>query len=492
MQRLIGIETEYGLLVEGRGAEDQVAEAMEVVRAFPRPCSTGWEYRFESPRADARGFTAASLQFDPIDAEFDKKHPLDMSANEIRSDRVLTNGARFYNDHGHPEYATPECHSLLDLVAHDCAGERLALEAARCYESHTGRPTRVYKNNTDHQGASYGTHENYLARRSTAFADFADVLPHFLASRIVFAGAGKVGANGGEPAFQLSQRAHVFAQAIGIDTLYRRPLMNTRDEPHADPSRWRRIHVIAGDANRMQFATALKMGTTLLALDLIEDGWSPPVKYRDPVRAIAEISSDDTYRWQAAADGGAIGALDMQRQFLGEAARRYQGRGPQTDWVLGEWAETLDGLERDPMELADRLDWPAKLQVLRLYMDAEGMDWFSDGVVSVDLEYHNVDPEEGLFGALAQRELVPDERIKAATSVPPSDTRAAIRGLAVERLGDALESASWSSLSIRTEAGLAHVDLRSLMGEAVRELTELLHAAAGPEEFATILQRGVK
>jgi proteasome accessory factor A len=490
VRRLLGIETEYGLHVEGRGAADQVAESAEVVKSLPGPCVAGWDYRFENPRRDARGFTAEHLRYDPVDAQYDAVRP---AGDAESADRVLANGARLYNDHGHPEYSTPECLSLMDLVAHDKAGERVVQACAEAYAQRTGRAAKLYKNNTDFQGASYGTHENYLALRSVPFEAYAEALAPFLATRIIFAGAGKVGARQGEPVYQLAQRADVFAELVGIDTLYRRPLINTRDEPHADPAKWRRIHVIAGDANMHQYATALKVGTTSLVLDLVESGWSPVIRLKDPVRAIAAISADDTYRWLAERDaGGTIGAIEVQRQFLSEAGTRFKGRDAQTDWVLAEWAATLYGLETDPMTLADRLDWPAKLQVLRLFMDAEGIEWGSDRLVSADLEYHNVCPEEGLFGALEAHELVSEERIAEAVAKPPHDTRAAIRGLIVARCAADVESISWASAVLRSEKGPTAVDLREYIGEPLDELLGELAAARSVVELVRALDRGPK
>lgn len=489
MKRLIGIETEYGLHVDGHGPGDQVRDAMAFIRSYPGIACTKWDYRFESPRADARGFVAGALQFDPIDAQFDHGQPVDLPADEVRSDHILTNGARLYNDHGHPEYATPECYSLMDLIAHDMAGERIMLSCAKAYPE----AVSVYKNNTDYQGASYGTHENYLGRRAVPFAQYAEGLLPFLATRIIYSGAGKVGTGRGETPFQISQRADVFVTSLGVDTLYRRPLMNTRDEPHADHDKWRRIHVIASDANMMSYATALKTGTMLLALDLIEDDWQPTQIPTDPVQAMQQISKDDSYRWlYSRRGGGTVGAVDTQREFLAEANKRYATRGPQTDWILAEWERTLDSLEQDPLRLADRLDWPAKLGVLRLYMDSEGLEWGTPGVVSVDLEYHNIDPESGLFAALPSRELVSEERVRRAMTDPPRDTRAAIRGLAVSKLGVALEYASWSSLGIRGDGELINAELRGYVGEPLEEMSEDLGAAATTDGFLAVLQRGLK
>ena len=207
----------------------------------------------------------------------------------MRSDRVLINGARLYNDHGHPEYATPECLSLRELVAHERAGERIVLECARAHAERLGVPVRIYKNNTDFHGMSYGSHESYLFAREVPFERLQTGLIPFLVTRQIYAGAGKVGIEPPETGgalFQLSQRADFCAEEASVDTLYRRPILNTRDEPHADPRRHRRLHIICGDANLSPFALWLKVGATALVLSLLEKGWQPPFALRKPVDAI--------------------------------------------------------------------------------------------------------------------------------------------------------------------------------------------------------------
>src|SRR5688500_3465652 len=245
MHWLFGIETEYGIAVEGKGANDLMRESMELVRAYSGPHVTGWNYRGENPRQDLRGFVADHLATNPDDAQFDEPGRGRMSMAEERSDRILGNGARLYNDHGHPEYSTPECARLLDLVAHDRAGERIVWECAQRRSQECGRGIRLYKNNTDYHGASYGTHECYLMRRDVPPEPLINGLIPFLVTRQIFTGAGKVGIDGkNEPIFQLSQRADFFAVEASVDTLHNRPLVNTRDEPHATPPQYRRLHVI--------------------------------------------------------------------------------------------------------------------------------------------------------------------------------------------------------------------------------------------------------
>src|ERR1700737_3890694 len=299
MKRVVGLETEYGITVNGAENVDVVAESIELVRRYTEHGALmKWDYELEDPHLDARGFRAKTLRQDTDESayyEIDKNRPL--SFEEIKSDLVLSNGARFYNDHAHPEYSTPECTTLHQVVAQDKAGERILAECARRRNQklENGQEVRLYKNNTDFVGHSYGCHDNYLMRRDIPWDRIvAGILP-FLITRQIFAGAGKIGIEAesaaGQPGvFQISQRADFFSVLVSIDTMNRRPVVNTRDEPHADPSRYRRSHVILGDANMSEFATAMKIGTTALVLELIECGEAPQLEIAQPVDANKSIS----------------------------------------------------------------------------------------------------------------------------------------------------------------------------------------------------------
>lgn len=454
---LFGIETEYGIAVEGAGAQDLVAASREVVVSYVGRAARGWNYRAEDPRNDQRGFHVDRLSQDPTDAQFDKPTSRPMTPAEERADRVLQNGARLYNDHGHPEYATPECADLRSLVAHDKAGERIVLECARAYETRTGRATDIIKNNTDFHGASYGTHESYLLRREVPWERAVETLAPFLATRILFAGAGKSGIEergGTQPGYQISQRADFFSVLQSVDTLHNRPLVNTRDEAHGDARRFRRLHVIAGDANMSEYATALRVGTLNLVVALMERDWVCPVRLRDPVRAIKQISRDTTMRWHVEDEKGIISSVDVQRAYL-RAAQELQLPG--SAWVLGEWEDVLDALERDPMSLSDRVDWVAKKLLLDEFAEAENLDPVEDlaTLQSLDLAYHNVNPEVGLYYGLvetgAMATLVSDEEIEAARCNAPTNTRAALRGLLVRRFGEQARATSWGAMQFGSE-----------------------------------------
>jgi Pup amidohydrolase len=496
MNRLCGIETEYGISVEGKGASDLIQESIALVRSYAGDHVTGWNYRGEDPRRDLRGFTVDRLSTNPDDAQFDAPGQPPMSMAEERSDRILANGARLYNDHGHPEYATPECASLQDLVAHDRAGERIVWECAQRRMDAIRFPVSLYKNNTDFHGASYGTHEAYLMRREVPPDTLIRALIPFFLTRQIFAGAGKVGveADRAQAIFQLSQRADFFNTEASVDTLHNRPIVNTRDEPHASPTKYRRLHVIVGDANMSEWATAMKVGTTALVLSLLEQGWTPGIEVRNPVSTIKQLSRDQDLRWRVTlTDGRTISAIDLQRLYLAEAKCRLVGLSEDTDWTLAEWQGILDTLERNVTRAADRVDWVAKRTLLEQFMEQEGIGWEDPTMQSLDLAYHDVDPEVGLYHGLEQagavRRLVTDARIDAAMSCPPPDTRAFIRGMFVKRFGKSVRSIGWNGVAFQHEGEDLLFDMNPLVEQNVRVLNEELSSASSLAEVVALIQK---
>jgi len=483
MNSLFGIETEYGISVEGADATALVSESREVVKCYAGRFAAPWNPRAEDPRSDARGFHVDKLSQDPTDAQFDTPASAAHSPSEDRCDRVLINGARLYNDHGHPEYATPECADLRSLVAHDKAGERIVLECAKRRAENLGKSIEIFKNNTDFHGASYGTHESYLMQRGVAWEKVVHSVAPFLATRIIYAGAGKVGCEerGCNASYQLSQRADFFSVLQSVDTLHNRPLINTRDEAHGDARRFRRLHVIACDANMSEYATALRVGAMNLVVALIESGWATPVVLRDAVRAVKQVSRDASYKWLVETDGGELSAIDVQRAYL-RAARELELPG--SEWVLDEWHDVLNALESDPMSLADRLDWVAKKSLLDQFCQSENLDWTRDSetLQSLDLAYHNVDADAGLYYGLveagAMQTLVSDDEIEAARCEPPLHTRASLRGLLVRRFADKIKLASWGGFvaeengkSVSLKLPEAAADYRAICAELERAQT---------------------
>ncbi|HEX8312534.1 MAG TPA: proteasome accessory factor PafA2 family protein [Chthoniobacteraceae bacterium] len=505
MKRVFGIETEYGITVDGIESLDVVRESIEIVRSYTEQgASMKWDYGLEDPHQDARGFRAAELLQDTDEAayfELDRNRPL--SFEEIKSDLVLSNGARFYNDHAHPEYCTPECSTLQEMVAHDQAGERILAECARRRNLHLpeGCSARLYKNNTDFVGHSYGCHDNYLMSRAVAWDRLVrDVLP-FLVTRQIFAGAGKLGIEGEDAAgqqgiYQISQRSDFFSVLCSIDTMNRRPLVNTRDEPHADASKYRRFHVIIGDANMSQFATALKIGTTALVLDLIEQGKAPQLELASPIEATKAISRDQEFRWLVQLrDGRTISAVDIQRLYLAAAREHGDSSDADTTWLLQEWEKVLDDLERDVTLCQDRVDWVAKRFLLTTFRESEGLEWSDPWLQSIDLEYHNVSLEDGLFYELERsgqmRRLVSEEEVRHAIFHPPETTRAFFRGRAVARFIREISSMQWDEISFRDGAGTRTVSLPEPAHSAELErLNELIRSAPTFAEFIERLRAG--
>ncbi|HRF58757.1 MAG TPA: proteasome accessory factor PafA2 family protein [Fimbriimonadaceae bacterium] len=459
---LVGIETEYGLAVEGRGAADQIDDAMSLVRGSPDGAFLGWDYRWESPRADLRGFRLDRLAIDPEDARFDqgRSHGSD---REVRSDRVLANGARFYNDHGHPEYATPECWTARELVFHDLAGEAVVLRAARELAEVAGRAVRVYKNNTDFHGAGYGTHESYLTPRRLGHEGLYRAVTPILVARQIVCGAGKVGSeHGARCDFQLSQRADFFVEPANAETLYRRPVFNTRDEPHGDPREWIRLHVIAGDANRIPTSTRLKVELVRLAVRLAAESEVPAWALRDPVRAFQSVSRDVGGDFRIELDRGSwTTAYDVIESYLAAAEATLELSADECASVAFV-RDLLASLRGDRDLAARHVDWVAKHRMLESYRDSEGSNWDDPMLQSLDLEYSNVDPGESLFAALVDMGEIemPDALAVGGRETGVfEDTRARARALAVTRYGPWLQGASWGVLTFELEGRTEEIHL---------------------------------
>ena len=480
--RVFGLETEYGIQVDEVDHFDVVDESMELIRCFLQSDFVArWDYRRENARRDMRGFEVDELLNDTDETvHLQKDRARKIPLSELKSDLIIANGARLYNDHTHPEYSTPECLSLLDLVTYDRAGERILLHCARQRTQKRGEgKVRLYKNNTDFDGHSYGCHENYLLPRQIPFDDVIQALLPFLVTRQIFAGAGKVGVEADRRAnqgvYQLSQRSDFFEVIASVNTMTRRPLVNTRDEPHADPALFRRLHIIIGDANMCEWATALKVGSMRLVLEMLEAGQLPTVALADPIQAVKSISRDPSRQWALElADKTPSTGLEVQRRYLERAQALFARRDTESDWILQQWDEALQALAGAPNQLPEELvgkcDWITKKWLLDAFAAAEGLDWENPEdrgwLQSQDLEYHNIDPEEGLFllveasGDRVER-LTEDAHIERSMIQPPSDTRAWFRGGALSRFGDQVRSLNWDSIEFETGNGqVAVIDLK--------------------------------
>ena len=446
--KVMGTEIEYGITIQNDRDFDPISSCVLLVNAY-REDHTGsilWDYDQENPLADARGFQVDGEKYTPNQQE------------NIARNKTLVNGARYYVDHAHPEYSCPEVTNPRELVIHERAGERIVELSRREANAllPAGTQMLIYKNNSDRKGNSYGCHENYLMDRRTSFKQIVEHLMPFFVTRQVYAGAGKVGTeNRAHPCdYQLSQRADFFETEVALDTMVKRPIINTRDEPHADREKYRRLHVIVGDSNMAEPTIYLRNGATAVVLAMIEDGAiDKEFALRDPVRAIKEVSHDPTCRQVVElASGRRMTAVQMQREYL-ELARRYDASalGPWVPDVLARWGAVLDALEREPRDLADSIDWVAKLVMIENFMDRKGVDWRSPQVQMLDLQYHDIRPEKGLYYLLERQgkmeRLASDEEIKDAISHPPEDTRAYFRGRCLRKYGDQVFGVNWDSIS---------------------------------------------
>ena len=387
-----------------------------------------------------------------------------------RSSNVfLQNGARLYLDVGsHPEYATPECDSLYDLVVHDKAGERILeglVESAeqRLHEEGIRGTIYLFKNNTDSAGNSYGCHENYLTRRSDDLAHYAEILIPFLVSRQIYTGAGKVLQTARGPLYSIAQRAEHIWEGVSSATTRSRPIINTRDEPHADAERYRRLHVIVGDSNMSEYTTFLKVGATACLLRMLED---PQVVLRDltlenPIRAIREISHDMTCRRTVKlANGREVSALDIQREYLDRALRYAETKGfpPLEQQALDMWEHCVSTIENDPMKLDREVDWVIKYKLIEAYQDKHGLPLGHAQVQMIDLQYHDVTRNRSLFYKMQDRGMVErlcvDSDIEMAVDVPPQTTRARLRGEFIKRAKERKRdyTVDWVHLKLNDQA----------------------------------------
>ncbi len=453
--RVMGLETEYGVSVPGHPTANAMLTSSQVVNAYAAVTSRArrarWDFEEENPLRDARGFDLARDLADSSQLTDE-----DVGLANV----ILTNGARLYVDHAHPEYSSPECTNPRDLVAWDKAGELIMAAAGEQAGRTPGAPPiNLYKNNTDNKGASYGTHENYLMQRATPFADIVRHLTPFFVSRQVFAGAGRVGIgqDGRGQGFQISQRADFFEVEVGLETTLKRPIINTRDEPHADAEKYRRLHVIIGDANLAEVSTYLKLGTTAIVLSMIEDSFlTGDLAVDGPVQALHQVSHDSSLTHLITLQNGRkLTAVQLQLEYCEQARKYVEDRyGSDADDVtvdvLNRWESVLTRLTSDLGSLARELDWVAKLELFNGYRERDGLDWNAPRLHLVDLQYSDVRPEKGLYNKLASKgrfeRICTDAKVAWAMTNPPEDTRAYFRGRCLDQYADSIAAASWDSV----------------------------------------------
>jgi proteasome accessory factor A len=445
--RVLGTETEFGIASRDAAAVDPVSNSIHLIGYYPAlPASHAiWDYENENPLLDARGF----------EVEGERERPGPDYNRQLN--KLLVNGGRLYVDGAHPEYSTPECTNPREVVAFERVGERIMAKCLEAISQARGRESFVlYKNNSDGKGNSYGYHENYLVSRRVPFEQIARALTPFLITRQIFTGAGKVGAeNQTAPCeYQIGQRSDFVECLVDLNTMVKRPIINTRDEPHADPAKYRRLHVIVGDANMAELSTYLKVGTLSITLDLLEAGADlPQFELEDPVRAMKQVSRDllmkDTLKL---ASGRVSTAVEIQRAYVKAAMDYYACHDlPQiTKDVLVRWEDVLGKLDRDPRLLVRELDWVAKRHMIESYMEKKGCGWDDPRVRLMDLQYHDVRSDKGLYYTLERSNMIErvvmDDDIAKAERTPPTGTRAYFRGRCVAKYPTAVYGASWTSV----------------------------------------------
>lgn len=451
LPKVCGIETEYGIVVRG-GDNDPVAASSILINSYVGTTTRErgrieWDFEDEHPSNDARGFS--------LD---------DSLAPEVETtlvNAVLTNGARYYVDHAHPEISTPEVTTAREAVVWDRAAEEIIRRSMLAVKTVLGNESEiiVHKNNSDGKGNSYGCHENYLIARHVPFGRLASQITAHFVTRQVFCGAGKVGCElAGRPdndvRYQLTQRADFFEEEVGLETTLKRPIVNTRDEPHADAQKYRRLHVIVGDANMSEIATYLKVGTTAIILAMIEDDeLGDDWVLRNPVLAIREVSHDPTLRQPVTLrDGTRATALEVQWGLL-ERARKYeQSHGLESvdehigADVLDRWEEVLTGLEGDPVSVANVVDWVAKLRLVEGYAERHDLPSGSARLKAIDLQYHDLRRDRCLALHAGLDTLVPEDEVLDAMTQPPTTTRAYFRGRCLDKFPNEVVAANWDSL----------------------------------------------
>jgi len=482
---LLGIETEYGIIREDLENSDPVDESMKLLKSCSQKSVVGkWSYSQENSHQDMRGFKVQSLAQDEEEDAFcieDRKRPY--SYLEMKCDRVLSNGARFYNDHTHPEYSTPECSSLFSLVAHDVAGEKIVAESTKIRNQELGdKSVQIFKNNTDYSGHSYGTHDNYLIPRKIPFDHVVKGLVPFLVTRQLYAGAGKIGSENpnsiGYKGLQLAQRSDFIEKILSIETMTQRPIINTRDEPHAIRNKYRRLHLIMGDANMSAYATALKVGSTRLVLNLIASGGAlPDIELENPVEDVQKVSLEKNRNAKLKkTSGDSITALEIQEIYLEAIEKNFSNQNKEWSWIIQEWGKTLKDFKHSPEKLSNRIDWAIKEKLFLEFMESESFSWDDPMLQSLDLEYHNIDPDRGLYRGLEQENhvysLLTEEEINCAIECPPVGTRAKIRGDAVNKESEKIKSIHWTGIEFKNG------DLVDLTGVISKEDVEKTHSAS--------------
>ncbi len=506
VKKTLGIETEYGIIHKGVTEPNPIIASSLLINAYlhahstadrgpsaPRP---GWDFIHETPDKDLRGFDSPESIAPEIEAHM--------------VNAVLTNGSRYYVDHAHPELSSPECADPLSVVKYDCAADQILISSMEAAKEilPPGQELVVYKNNSDGKGNSYGCHENYLVNRGTSFERIADhATTHFI-TRQVFTGAGKVGCeisgrSRSEIPFQITQRADFFEEPIGLETTLKRPIINTRDEPHADPAKYRRLHVIVGDANLCQVATFLKVGTTAIVLSMIEsDALNKIIKFKDPVRSLQEVSFDLQLNTPLELiDGSTSTALEIQWWLYGQA-KEYVDKfgtenigGDSAELVLHWWEKVLTSLDSpNSLEtLVGVLDWVTKKHILDGFQERKKISSMDPQLAAIDLQYHDLRPHKSLFKKVHQETLVSETDTYVAVKNPPEDTRAYFRGKCLTKWPEDIVSANWDSLVFDSgEKNLQRVPMLEPLRGTRQQTEDLIENSNSVSELLKRLEENIR
>ncbi len=506
VKKTLGIETEYGIIHKGVTEPNPIIASSLLINAYlhahstadrgpsaPRP---GWDFIHETPDKDLRGFDSPESIAPEIEAHM--------------VNAVLTNGSRYYVDHAHPELSSPECADPLSVVKYDCAADQILISSMEAAKEilPPGQELVVYKNNSDGKGNSYGCHENYLVNRGTSFERIADhATTHFI-TRQVFTGAGKVGCeisgrSRSEIPFQITQRADFFEEPIGLETTLKRPIINTRDEPHADPAKYRRLHVIVGDANLCQVATFLKVGTTAIVLSMIEsDALNKIIKFKDPVRSLQEVSFDLQLNTPLELiDGSTSTALEIQWWLYGQA-KEYVDKfgtenigGDSAELVLHWWEKVLTSLDspNNLETLVGVLDWVTKKHILDGFQERKKVNSMDPQLAAIDLQYHDLRPHKSLFKKVHQETLVSETDTHVAVKNPPEDTRAYFRGKCLTKWPEDIVSANWDSLVFDSgEKNLQRVPMLEPLRGTRQQTEDLIENSNSVSELLKRLEENIR
>ena len=515
--KVVGIEQEYAIKAKREDVISAFHASCGLVNAYAgklglRDPGVGmiWDYAHETPFQDIRG------------PDFGKRTGQEVISNEDNQliNAALPNGARLYTDHAHPEYSTPECLSARDAVACDKAGELILLDVLDAVNSRmpsSESEISLYKNNTDQQGHSYGCHENYLMDARAHEENLIRIpqnavklLVPFLVTRQIYAGSGKVGAerpDSHDTIYQLSQRADFMETIFSLETMYDRPLINTREEHHADAKRFRRLHLILGDANMCEFAAFLKIGSTQITLQMMEDKYlNGDFTLPNPLNTIKRVSERFNGPFELA-DGGKTTAMEIQRWFLERAKEYCRDRGeeavPEADLILECWEYALEGLEQlqlspefdirdDPMGLIGRLDWVLKLWLLNRYRDGKGLDWKNQTLKVLDLHYHNIDARDGFFYRLQEEgiteRMLDDDEIIRFIREPPSDTRAYFRGKCIEKFPKEMHLVNWEVVGFDQGDVYRMIPLLNPLKGTREQFEEVFNQASDSAELLDLIQ----